>query len=306
MNSGFRNLLVKKDATRFKAYFLAIAVQMLILPALQFFGLAKFTIPAFYPAGAMLGGFLFGLAMNWGGGCAGGVWYKLGGGSIGAFVAIIGLIFGYVATENGVLQSFRALIQSIGNNGNVASMTLAGLLHLPLWWISAPLASVLLFLLLKNSPATPEKGWNWRKTGLWAGAIGLIAWVASALAGRFFGMAVLPGSKDVIDLMTIGKRSALSWDFFFVLGIPIGGFISTQRHGKFAWSNISGAAIWKLAGGGFILGASASLAGGCTVGHGLTGIPLLSIGSIAFTIFAILGAWSGVYIQRVFERNVQK
>lgn len=295
MNSGFRNLLVRRDATRFKAYFLAIAVQMLILPLLQFFGLAKFSVPAFYPVGATLGGFLFGLAMNWGGGCAAGVWYKFGGGSIGAFVAILGLIIGYLATENGALQSLRTFIQSIGNS---EATTLATWLDLPHWWISAPLAVVLLFFLLKNSPANPEKGWNWRKTGLWAGAIGTIAWVASSLSGRAFGMAILPGSKDVIDLVAIGNRSALSWDCFFVLGIPIGGFIATTRHETFSWSNISGAAIWKLAGGGFMLGASASLAAGCTVGHGLTGIPLLSLGSIAFTVFAILGTWAGVIMQK--------
>ncbi|MCI0550096.1 MAG: YeeE/YedE family protein [Anaerolineae bacterium] len=298
MNSGFRNLLVRRDTTRFKAYLLAIAVQMLMLPILQFLGIVKFTVPAFYPLGATLGGFLFGLAMNWGGGCAGGVWYKLGGGSIGAFVAIIGLILGYATTESGALKPLRMFMQSIGSDGGVETMTIASLFNLPLWWMSVPFAVVLLFFLLKNSPTNPEKGWNWRKTGLWVGAIGAIAWVASSLSGRFFGMAVLPGSKDVIDLMTIGNRSALSWDFFFVLGIPIGGFLSTTRHGAFSWSNISGASIWKLAGGGFILGASASLAGGCTVGHGLAGIPILSIGSIAFTLFAILGVWAGVALKR--------
>jgi hypothetical protein len=46
------------------------------------------------------------------------------------------------------------------------------------------------------------------------------------------------------------------------------------------------------------LGASASLAGGCTVGHGLAGIPILSIGSIAFTLFAMLGASAGVIMQK--------
>ncbi|RIK80645.1 hypothetical protein DCC62_03410 [candidate division KSB1 bacterium] len=294
MNSGFRNLLVRRDATRFKAYFLAIAVQMLMLPLLQLLGIVKFTVPTFYPLGAALGGFLFGLAMNWGGGCAGGVWYKLGSGSIGAFVAIIGLILGYASTESGALKPLRTLIQSIGSDSRIETMTIANLLDLPLWWISIPFAVVLLFFLLKNSPANPEKGWNWRKTGLWVGAIGIIAWVASSLSGRYFGMAVMPGNKDALELLAIGKLGALSWDFFFVLGIPVGGYLSVSRNGQFSWSNISGTAIWKLAAGGFVLGASASLAGGCTVGHGLTGIPLLSLGSIAFTIFAVLGAWAGV------------
>jgi len=298
MNSGFRNLLVRREPTRFKAYFLAIAVQMLILPLLQLLGIVKFTIPAFYPLGATLGGFLFGLAMNWGGGCAAGVWYKLGGGSIGAFVAIIGLIVGYFATETGALKVVRIFIQSFGNSETVHTMTLPNLFNLPLWWMSVPLAIVLLFFLLKDSPIKPEQGWYWRRTGIWVGLIGVMAWIASSLAGRFFGMAVMPGSKAMFDLLTLGKLNALSWDFFFVLGISLGGFLSVSLHGKFSWSNITGAAIWKLLAGGLVLGFSASLAGGCTVGHGLAGIPVLSLGSITFTVFAILGAWAGVIMQK--------
>jgi hypothetical protein len=301
MNAGFRGLAERKDTARFKAYLLAIAVQMLIVPLLQFFGIIQLAAPPFYPAGAILGGFLFGLAMNWGGGCAAGIWYKLGSGSIGAFGAIIGLIIGYVATENGALKMFRHFIQALGNKGNVETMTLGTLFNLPLLWVALPLAGVLLLLLLKNPVKSSET--NWKKTGLWVGTVGVIAWLASSFAGRFFGMAVLPGCKDAFDLLAMGKRSALSWDLFFVLGILIGGYLSASRQKQFHWSSISGTAIWKLAGGGFILGVSASLAGGCTVGHGLTGIPLLALGSLTFTIFAILGAWAGLYLQKLIMRK---
>lgn len=301
MNAGFRNLLGRRDTTRFKAYILAIALQMLVLPVLQFVGLVQITVPAFYPLGATLGGFVFGMAMNWAGGCAAGVWYKLGAGNIGALIAIIGLCIGYVATEAGVLKTVRLYIQSVGANDTVAAMTLGSLFYLPLWMISVPLAVILLFFLLRGSHDAPEKGWNWAKTGFWVGGVGVIAWLASSLSGRFFGMAVLPGSKDIFDLLVpLGRDrwGALSWDFFFVLGIPLGGFLSISRNGKFAWSTLSGAATWRLAAGGFVLGSSASLAGGCTVGHGLAGMPLLSMGSITFTVFAILGTWAGVYMQK--------
>jgi hypothetical protein len=294
MNGGFRDLLGRRDTSRFKAYFLAIAIQMLTLPLLQASGLVEFTIPAFYPLGATLGGFLFGLAMNWSGGCPASVWYKLGGGSIGAFVAILGLIIGYLTTETGALKTLRLFIQSFGHAANVQSMTLANLFNLPLWWMSVPASFLLLYFLLRTSSSHSHASTSWRKTGLWVGIIGIMAWVTSSLSGRFFGMAILPGNKDMLDALSVGKASAMSWDLFFVAGIPLGSFISTIRHGSFSWSNISGAAIWKLAGGGFILGAAGSLAGGCTVGHGLAGIPLLSLGSITFTIFAILGAWAGV------------
>lgn len=296
MNAGFRNLLGRRDTTRFKAYVLAIAVQMLILPALNFFGLVQLNAPAFYPMGAMLGGFLFGMAMNWGGGCAAGVWYKLGAGNIGAFITILGVGFGYVAAEAGALMPLRVFIQSLGVN---KTMTLSSLFHLPLWMIAAPLALLVIFFLLKGARATAaESGWSWTRTGVVIGGIGIVAWLASSLAGRNFGMAVMPGNKDLFNLLSFGKWQALSWDFFFVLGIPLGGFLSVFRAGKFASITLSGIAIWKLAGGGFILGVSASLAGGCTVGHGLTGIPLLSLGSITFTVFAILGAWTGVVVQK--------
>jgi hypothetical protein len=298
MNGGFRDLLGRRDTSRFKAYFLAIAIQMLTLPLLQAFGIVEFTIPAFYPLGATLGGFLFGLAMNWSGGCPASVWYKLGGGSIGAFIAIIGLIVGYLATENGALKTLRLFVQSFGHAANIQSMTSASLFNLPVWWMSVPTSLLLLYCLLKTSSTHSDVNISWQKIGLWVGIIGIMAWVTSSLSGRFFGMAILPGCKDVLDALSLGKASAMSWDLFFVAGIPLGSFISTIRHGSFSWSNISGAAIWKLAGGGFILGASGSLAGGCTVGHGLAGIPLLSLGSIAFTLFAILGAWAGIFLQR--------
>lgn len=298
MNAGFRSLLGWRDTTRFKAYLLGIAVQMLLLPILQIWGLAQITAPAFYPLGATLGGFLFGMAMNWGGGCAGGVWYKLGAGNIGALIAIIGLSFGYVATEAGALMPLRLFIQSLGAS---ETMTLSSLFHLPLWMLAAPPALLLIFFLLKSSRPPAESGWTWTRTGIVVGVIGIMAWLASSLAGRNYGMAIMPGNKDLFDLLSFGNRQAFSWDFFFVLGIPLGGFLSVLRSGKFASSSLSAVAVWKLVSGGFVLGASASLAGGCTVGHGLTGIPLLSIGSIAFTIFAMLGAWAGVYVQQIVD-----
>lgn len=301
MNSGFRDLLGRRDASRFKAYFLAIAIQMLILPLLQSLGITEFTVPSFHPLGAIIGGFLFGVAMNWSGGCPAGVWYKLGGGSIGAFVAIVGLIVGYVTTESGALKALRLFVHGFGNTAGVKSMTLASLFHLPLWWLSVPISLMLLYFLLKTSPIKSNAGWNWRSTGMWVGLIGVIAWSASSQSGRFFGMAILPGSKDALEIVSYGNLSALSWDLFFVLGIPLGSFISAARSGSFSRSSLSGPAMWKLAGGGFLLGASGSLAGGCTVSHGLGGIPLLSVGSIVFTIFAMVGVWFGLFWEKRFK-----
>ncbi len=44
--------------------------------------------------------------------------------------------------------------------------------------------------------------------------------------------------------------------------------------------------------GGALLGIAASLAGGCTVGHSLAGIPLPSVGGLVTSVFIVLGSWS--------------
>src|SRR4030095_6412627 len=147
MNAGFRNLLGRSDTSKFKAYLLAVALQMLIVPILALTGIVRITVRVLYPVGVILGGFLFGLAMKWGGGCAAGLWYKLGSGNIGAFVGIFSLIVGYAATESGVLKPFRMMIQSVGSG----TQTIATALNLPLWWMTVPLSIALFVYLLKNS-----------------------------------------------------------------------------------------------------------------------------------------------------------
>jgi uncharacterized membrane protein YedE/YeeE len=287
MNSGFRNLLGRRDTTKFKAFSLAIALQMLILPLLAHLGIIHLEAAAFYPVGATVGGFLFGLAMNWGGGCAAGVWYKLGAGSIGALVSTFSLTFGYIVAESGALRAIRLLIQT-----PYPVNTLPNVLHISFWWTAIPVASVILILLMRNWKTDQQK--TWMKTGTAVGFIGIIGWITSSYAGRSYGMAIMPGTKQGFDLLSSARVIASTWDFFFVLGIPLGGFLSARRSGEFKWSNITGASIWKNIGGGLLLGISASFAGGCTVGHGLTGIPLLSLAGIVFIVFAIVGSWTGV------------
>lgn len=294
MNSGFRNLLGGRDTSRFQAYLIAVAVQMLILPFFLVTGILKLNAPAFHPLAAVLGGITFGLAMNWGGGCAGGVLYKLGGGSISAFIALVMLIIGYVITENGILKPFRILIQSPGAKGGAITLQ-SGLPHWAWWW-PIVLAALLLTYLLKRSPAESGQRWSARKTGLAAGAIGVLAWIASSLSGRAFGMAIVPGGKEAFEFLTLSVKPG--WDLFFVAGIPIGAYVSASRKGEFKWSSISGSAIWRIAGGGLLLGISASIAGGCTVGHSLTGVPLLSLQSLLFTLSAISGALAGALVER--------
>lgn len=284
MNSGFRMVVTERNTTKVKAYVLAIALQMIAVPLVFAAGLSSPTYPALFPVGAVVGGLLFGASMRWAGGCAAGVWYKAGSGSLGAIAGVLGMALGAVALELGPLSGFRAAVQSIGPSVGGGADQL---------WAFAPVAGVVAIAALWRSAPGIAGDWSWRRTGIAIGALGAIAWPLSSLAARDFGMAVIPGT---VGVFAEPLRRLLSWDVLFVLGIPLGAFIAARAAGPLAVSKVSVASAGKRFAGGFGLGAGASLAAGCTVGHGLTGVPLLAPGSIVaiasiFAGSAITSLW---------------
>ena len=127
------------------------------------------------------------------------------------------------------------------------------------------------------------------------GLLGMAAWPLSALSDRFFGMAIIPGSVYVTAFFTDGALAWLNWDVFFILAIPLGAWLAVQRRGTGASEPVTGAEAARALCGGIGLGIGASLAGGCTVGHSLVGLPMLSVGSLVTTVFIILGSWTVGY-----------
>jgi hypothetical protein len=286
MNSGFRVAVTQRNMTKVKAYVLAIALQMIFVPLVFATGLSSPTYPAMFPVGAILGGLLFGASMHWAGGCAAGVWYKLGSGSLGALAAVLGMAIGAAALEVGPLVGFRASVQSAGPSiGNAP---------LEMLWPWGPLAGLLLIGMLWFAAPGHAGAWSWRRTGLAIGVVGILAWPLSSLAARDFGMAVVPGTVSLLDDPV---RLFTSWDMLFVLGIPLGAFVAARRIGPVTTSKVSAMAASKRFAGGLGLGVGASLAAGCTVGHGLTGVPLLAPGSM----LAIVSIFAGSAITSLWE-----
>src|SRR5258708_12805282 len=110
MNSGFRGA-IEGEWTQVKALGLAVAVQLLLLPVVFATGLARSAELPLKPLAAVFGGVLFGASMRWAGGCAAGVWYKLGAGDVGALLAILGMALGATASDSGPLLGVRASLQ---------------------------------------------------------------------------------------------------------------------------------------------------------------------------------------------------
>jgi uncharacterized membrane protein YedE/YeeE len=288
MNSGFRNA-VNGDWTRVKALALAVAVQLVVLPAVFAAGLARPAGLPLMPMAAGVGGALFGLSMGWAGGCAAGVWYKLGAGDVGALLAILGMAFGATAADSGPLSAARVALQ--------------GAFRVTVTWRATPpllvAGGVLLLAFLARLADGSAGAWTWRKTGVWAGLAAAIAWPASAAAGRDFGLAVVPGTTGLLSVLAGGPFPA--WDGLLVLGVSAGGWLAARRAGPVAPTAPRPAVLLKRFAGGTGLGIGASIAGGCTVGQGLTGLALLAPSS-----FLVMGAiFGGRAVVTLAERRLE-
>jgi uncharacterized membrane protein YedE/YeeE len=99
--------------------------------------------------------------------------------------------------------------------------------------------------------------------------------------------------------------ASMRWEVLFVLGIPVGAFLAARRDGPVRASKASPTDTGKRFFGGFGLGGGSSLAAGCTVGHGLTGVPLLAPGSIVAVLAIFAGsAITSLWVVRGAERSV--
>lgn len=275
---------------------------MLLLPLLAELGWVQLSVPKLFPLGAVLGGYLFGVAMSWASGCAAGVWYKWGAGNRQAGVAVAGLALGATFAELGPLKEARELVQSVGPQA-LREVTLGELIHFDgIVYLAGALILVLLWRF--REPAGLPGAWSWVRTGAALGALATLAWISSSLGGRPFGMAVVPGSVDAVSGIFYRERWWVSWDLFFVLSIPAGGFLAARASGGAGVPLVRDKAI-KAFFGGAALGVTASFAAGCTVGHSLTGLPVLSLGSIVTTISILLGSWTVGWFEMKKEGLVQ-
>jgi uncharacterized protein len=302
MNSGFSNVTRKNDTTKLKSYILAILIQIVVLPIL-FTSLIyieptntlinNIHLPPFYLVGNIVGGFLFGIFMYYTAGCGAGIFYKIGEKNTGAIFAVIGFITGVYVLEKG----FLAFIKETGQSITLFNQN-------PIWQISSSktatfaasiivslIALGLILILLRKEDKKPGGAvWGWKKTGISIGVLGAFAWMSAILSHTPYGMSIIPGAIDLVDF-------SITWGLLFVLGIPLGAFWSSrkkEKHSTLPKPNIIGKRLF----GGFGLGASASVAAGCTVGHGLTFAPLLAIGSIVSIVFIFLGSALMGYLTR--------
>ncbi len=320
MTGGFRDIYLTRNNTLFYAFLIAIAIQSVGLYLLTQGGLISISIGTFSLIGTLFGSILFGIGIVLAGGCATGTWYRAAEGLIGSWVALFFYMITAAISKTGILAPFNQEIRNTTEfNNSIAATT--------------PFSNELLLLLLVGVtgyaayrtlrkpklilPTLPpkhkgilhllfEKRWHPFTAGAVIGLIALIAWPASIATGRNSGLGITTPSANIINFLVTGESTFIDWGVFLVLGIFLGSFIAAKGSREFKWRLPERKIIATSAIGGILMGIGASLAGGCTIGNGLTNTAIMTWQGWIGLFATILGVWIASYFVYVRPRRRAK
>lgn len=340
MNTAFREVLLSKDFTVFRAYVLALLVSIVGANILDAMGYMHLKSYPFTWVANVLGGYLFGMAMVIGGGCASGTLYRVGEGMIGSWFAALGFMITASATLSGFLRpvaeffwfgpgydpsdpsTAKFMYSVVDAEGNPLPVNLYNIIGLNRWIVICVLGAAALIFIAKGKFKKPasQKGFVWWTTGIMIGLISVAALYSSEvfggfssargisfsgpyneLVGWFTSSATVGELKEIAsaapdaDLGALAKAGTVTWSLWMLLGIVLGSLTSAITTKEFGWRAPNAKTLVTQFGGGLLMGFSGTLAGGCNVGHGLTGMTSLALASLVSLIFIILGCWTMVY-----------
>ena len=293
MNTAFRDTIFINDVTLFRAYILALIVAIIganILEDMHWLGgdaSGPFTLTrqAFTPVANIVGGYIFGLGIVLASGCGSGILFRVGEGLVSALVAVMGFGVGILATTKGVLKPVYDLLKSYKVGLPAADGSINYSFSLPdlfgggeaaKWIIIAVITIAGGIFVLKGEPFKKTKGtgYYWSVTGLLIGLIVVAAWWASGVYGGYpRGLSFTGPLSDAI--LAITQRSSdsafpmfnlfgikLTWSALYVLGVPIGAYISSKALKEFKIQAPPARDILTVFGGSLMMGFGAATAGG--------------------------------------------
>jgi hypothetical protein len=330
MNSAFRDIILGRDFTLFKALSVAILVEMIGFSILAFTGTVTLAPKPLMWGANIVGGLIFGFGMVLAGGCASGITYRTGEGMMGALMAVLGFGLSGMMAATGVLNP---ILKSLQNTKIMTAddkpLTLANMVGVDLKVAMLVLAILIIViwaaLALRNKSAEKsygekakslgeavfKKGWKWFPTGIVVGLIGMLAFPLSAAAGRNYPLGITGGwiniFQSLIKWQTVVesqvKVTALSWEGAEVLGIVLGALVAALIAGEFAIRAPEPKILLQTFVGGLLMGFGATVSNGCNIGHILSGVPQLSIGSIVGGLSIIAGGWSMAWFMFIRPMN---
>jgi uncharacterized membrane protein YedE/YeeE len=99
-------------------------------------------------------------------------------------------------------------------------------------------------------------------------------------------------------------EDSLKWDMWLIVGIVVGAAVAALIAKEFKFRMPKPGVLVQTFIGGALMGFGAVCSTGCNIGHILSGIPQLSLGSFIAGAAIVLGAWLTAYL--MFARPMSK
>lgn len=227
------------------------------------------------------GGMMFGAGMVLARGCASRLTVLAATGNLRALVALLAFAVMAHAVLKGALAPARVWVQSfsidVGTAASLAALPLGG----PA--LSAILVAGLLTLVARSGASARDLA-----MGGAIGALVPLGWLGTGY--------VLSDAFAPLPLESLGFTSAASEGLFWWIagtavaptfgvgllgGVLAGSFLSALAGQRLQWTGFTaGAPVARYLAGGTLMGVGGVLAGGCTVGAGLSGVSTLSLAAM--------------------------
>ena len=278
-NRAVRHAVFERRPSLLRAFAIAVAIQLLLLPLLIAAGVdalersAAAGGPALLPVAQLVGGLAFGAGMALAGGCVTGMLWKAGSGAAALAIAIVGFAIGEILIRN----AGGRVIATLDDASRPGERALTGLLDLGYTPLALGLGLAAFAVLL-------TRGRGGLIAGLALGGVAAGAWVAADAAGYGYGLGFVGAADGTRAAIETGV--ALPFQLWLALGVIAGGAALGARRVRLPDAARAG----RAAAGGILMGAGGTIAHGCNIGHALTGLPLLSLGSLLATAAIVAGS----------------
>ena len=308
MNSAFRDAILLKDNILLKTVFIALLVELVGFSIMDLTGAIAINPKPFYWGANLLGSFVFGIGMVLAGGCASGITYRTGEGMVGSMTAVLGLASVGYFTAAGFLKPFKVSLQEATtvSGADGGALTLHGILGmnyttLALILFVIAIAAWYFIAKSKDEKYEADPGWGWINTGILVGIIGILAFPLSAAAGRNYPLGITAGWVNIVQVIFVD--GTINWIGMLIVGIVVGGLVAALISKEFKFRVPKPLVLVQTFIGGALMGFGAVTSGGCNIGHLLSGIPQLSMGSILAGVSIFLGAWAASYVMFVLPQK---
>ncbi len=311
---AIEDALMGGDSRRLRVFGLALGIAILGTQALVVGGLLDPALVTYTPAALplvsiLIGGVMFGVGMALVGTCGFGSLVRLGTGDLRSLVVILVLGGAAYATLRGVFATFRIeILESLsvpmpgGTQADIASLS-SQFLGLDIRTIIAVIAGTALCWLalrdrrLRRAPRLVS-------SGIVLGILIVAGWIVTTNVVDEFAGPAKPQSLTFVS--TVGKAlyaglqnitNFADFGVGSVFGVVAGSWLAAWRSAELRWEAFDDDhEMRRYLAGGVLMGIGGILAGGCTIGQGLTAGSMLALSAPLAIGAMVIGARLGIAI----------